>query len=330
SNFLQSIVLLDLLIALDELDFDDLVNDLQTHLLKHGTQWIRDNFVAFYRASFQHQTFTKLIDFMNKVIQHEPELLLNSECFNELDESELLSILKREDFYVQDETELWKLIITWCCAQQKKILSKDPSKWSEEEINSMKSTLKDIIPEIRFLQCHHINFIRKSMLLNHKQVREIYKKTYSKKYFLKSYPANNPYTMTFLEPTQREVLGTDPTLTAFRISDSDYIIGGYNPFKSKYSSISYEPSFKAKAEYGFMFKIDCSGKIEFVSIKRALDFNLKYNEIKPLNIFDFTFQGNNRIYYKQNFYYGLLENNYYDIEGLEIFKVIEKSLNSTF
>ncbi|RIB29815.1 hypothetical protein C2G38_2027364 [Gigaspora rosea] len=98
------------LIAFDELNFDYLVNDLQKHLFKK-----------------------------DDIIKNDPKILLKSQDFTELEEFELLPILKRDDFSVKGETKVWDRIIQWGCAQQNPTLSTDPSKWPKENIGSMRS-----------------------------------------------------------------------------------------------------------------------------------------------------------------------------------------------
>ncbi|KAF0538225.1 kelch-like protein 17 [Gigaspora margarita] len=166
--------------------------------------------------------------------------------------------------------------------------------------------------------------ISKSRLLRYEHIREIKKEIYSKKY-TRSFPTKDPYVIDLLQPIQYGAPPcVDPTITVFRITELDLIIGGYNPFKTKYSKILYPPSFKMKAEYSFMFKID-NKKIEFISTLGTQDFDLDYNNITPLNIFDFKFHNVREISYKQHFYRKLLDGNTnnYNIEGLQVFKVIQ-------
>ncbi|CAG8644696.1 17668_t:CDS:1 [Dentiscutata erythropus] len=139
----------------------------------------------------------------------------------------------------------------------------------------------------------------------------------------KSFPNEDQFKLILLEPTKYETNCEVPTVIVFRIVELNLIIGGYNPFKLKYSSM-HSPSLKAKMEYSFMFKIDNDKKIKFVSILGTKYFNLKYNYIRPLNIFDFTFHHNYKnISYKQHFYPKILDGSYYNVEGLEVFKVVE-------
>ncbi|RIB25967.1 hypothetical protein C2G38_368105 [Gigaspora rosea] len=363
-------ILIELLIAFDELNIaiDYVMDDIQEYLLRVGFQWIRENFVYVYKIGLQHDRFKKLNAHIDDIIQYEPEVLLESQDFIELEESELLPILKRDDFSVKDEAQIWDRIIQWGCAKQNPTLSTDPSKWSEENIESMRSTLKNFIPLVRFftlnsdkfhkhvrpyekilgdvyeqvLQYHLVKVwkpkgieilprrnIVYSKLLRHNHVKEIKKQIYLKNY-IRSYPTKDPYDLVLLEPYQYESLCLCPTITVFRIPELDLIIGGYNPFQTKHYKILYPPSLKLKAESSFMFRI-IGKKIEFISALGTRDFDLKSHYITPLNIFDFKFHGINRkISYRQHFYHSLLNyshsiyKNSYDIEGLQVFEVIEK------
>src|ERR1051325_3211073 len=69
---------LELLEACDELNFNELVEDLQNHLLTEYKEWIQQNLIYFYKISSKHKEFKLLQDYCNKLIDNNPESLLNS------------------------------------------------------------------------------------------------------------------------------------------------------------------------------------------------------------------------------------------------------------
>ncbi|CAG8676975.1 4301_t:CDS:2 [Gigaspora margarita] len=197
--------------------------------------------------------------------------------------------------------------------------------WVKKKDGIINFEKPNILPEIFELIIRYIyTGIIQYDILQADHIREIKKEIYSKKY-TRSFPTKDPYVIDLLQPIQYGAPPcVNPTITVFRITELDLIIGGYNPFKTKYSKILYPPSFKMKAEYSFMFKI-ANKKIEFISTLGTQDFDLDYNNITPLNIFDFKFHNVREISYKQHFYRKLLDGNTnnYNIEGLQVFKVIQ-------
>src|SRR6185369_11644061 len=65
--------ILALLEACDELDFDELIKDLQNHLLIEHKEWIQQNLIYFYKISSKHETFNLLQGYCNELIDDNPE-----------------------------------------------------------------------------------------------------------------------------------------------------------------------------------------------------------------------------------------------------------------
>ena len=69
-NNLDSSEILELLEACDELNFNELIEDLQNHLLDQHKEWIQQNLIYFYKFSSKHQTFNLLQGYCNVIIQN--------------------------------------------------------------------------------------------------------------------------------------------------------------------------------------------------------------------------------------------------------------------
>src|SRR6266511_3692318 len=101
-NNVDAIEILELLEACDELNFNELVEDLQNHLLIDHKEWIKQNLIYFYKISSKHQTFHLLQGYSNELIDDNPELLLNSGDMISIEKSILITILKKDDLELDE------------------------------------------------------------------------------------------------------------------------------------------------------------------------------------------------------------------------------------
>src|SRR5436305_13422905 len=95
-NNLDASEILELLEACDELKFNELVGDLQNHLLTEHKKWIQKNLIYFYKISSKHQIFNLLQGYCNELIDDNPESLLNSSDMVSIEKSMLIAILKKD------------------------------------------------------------------------------------------------------------------------------------------------------------------------------------------------------------------------------------------
>src|SRR6266480_2797469 len=112
---LDSGEILYLLEACDELNFNELIEDLQKNLLENN-EWIHRNLSRFYKISSQHQSFDLLQGYCIKLIDDNPELLLNSDIILYVDKSVLTIVLKK-DYLELDEIDIWNCVIQWGIGQ---------------------------------------------------------------------------------------------------------------------------------------------------------------------------------------------------------------------
>src|SRR5439155_24122165 len=130
-NNLDAGEILELLEACDELNFNELVEDLQNHLLIEHKEWIQQNLIYFYKFSSKHQTFNLLQGYCNELIYDKPEILLNSGDMVSIEKTMLITILKK-DILELDEINIWDCVIQWGIGQNEE-LRKDISGWNEED-----------------------------------------------------------------------------------------------------------------------------------------------------------------------------------------------------
>ncbi|RGB26483.1 hypothetical protein C1646_820363 [Rhizophagus diaphanus] len=78
---LQGSDVLNLLIAVDELNIQSLITYIQEYLIVHQTDFLHQNPTEILETVYQHKTFTGLWNFCLKIICKEPKILFNSDNF---------------------------------------------------------------------------------------------------------------------------------------------------------------------------------------------------------------------------------------------------------
>ncbi|RHZ48347.1 hypothetical protein Glove_552g12 [Diversispora epigaea] len=132
----------------NELELKELSRKLETYLIKSKASWLRTHFSLVYRSIFDSNEFKGLKKFYNDIIVKYPNLIFESEDFTSLQETALISILKRDDLQIE-EIKIWDYLIKWGIAQNP-TLSADSKEWSNENFETLKITLHQCLPLIRY------------------------------------------------------------------------------------------------------------------------------------------------------------------------------------
>ncbi len=135
------------------MDFNELIDDLQNHLIQKENEWIQQNLFYLHKTSLKHQSFSLLQDYCDKII-------LKSDDIKLIEKSMFMSILKRDDLRLE-EIDVWNCIIKWGIGQSEEKLNKDISNWNKDDFINLKNILDDIIPLIRFNQISSNDFFEK-------------------------------------------------------------------------------------------------------------------------------------------------------------------------
>jgi len=98
-NNLDASEILEVLEACDELILNELVEDLQNHLLVEHKEWIQQNLIYLYKISSKHQSFGLLQGYCNELIDDNPESLLNSGDMASIEKSMLITFLIKERYF---------------------------------------------------------------------------------------------------------------------------------------------------------------------------------------------------------------------------------------
>ncbi|RGB27482.1 hypothetical protein C1646_769046 [Rhizophagus diaphanus] len=140
--------IIKILIASNELNLQELVTHLQLFLIENKKDWMEQNFNLIYRTCFENNSFMELQNFCTELISKEPEKIFNSIDFISLQENCLISLIQHDNFQISD-IQVWEHVLKWGIAQNSE-LSSELSTYSINDFDTLKNTLQQIIPLIKF------------------------------------------------------------------------------------------------------------------------------------------------------------------------------------
>ncbi|RIB08503.1 hypothetical protein C2G38_2211486 [Gigaspora rosea] len=140
----------DLVQAADEPLLGELVESLETHLIENNAHWLRSHFANIYKTCTQNNRFKELQKWCDNILVKYPNLVFDSEDFTSLKEHALISLIKRDDLQME-EIKIWNHVIEWGIAQNSTLPS-DIENWSYENFITLKTTLQNCLPLIRYFQ----------------------------------------------------------------------------------------------------------------------------------------------------------------------------------
>ncbi|RHZ77482.1 hypothetical protein Glove_177g131 [Diversispora epigaea] len=149
----------DLMLVADEFEFEELSNKLETLLIETKGSWLRTHFSLIYHFIFSRTNFKKLENFCNDIVVKYPNLIFDTDDFTSLEESALVSLLKRNDLQME-EIKIWDYIIKWGIAQTS-TLPTNLDDWTKENFLALKTTLQQCLPHIRYFHLSSIEVLDK-------------------------------------------------------------------------------------------------------------------------------------------------------------------------
>ncbi|CAG8615538.1 4157_t:CDS:2 [Acaulospora morrowiae] len=155
----KEVDLLKLLVASDELLLYELHDHIQEFLLRNKSDWLQRNFAQVQRTVFQLESAKGLQAFCLVTICEEPQIIFKAKDFTLLEKEVLASILERSDLEIE-EVVIWDHLLEWGIAQNSH-LTIDINKWSPEDFATLRETLEDLLPSIRFFQMTSTEFYNK-------------------------------------------------------------------------------------------------------------------------------------------------------------------------
>ncbi|RHZ73587.1 hypothetical protein Glove_230g162 [Diversispora epigaea] len=148
----------DFMVVANELEFEELSEKLENHLIESKASWLRTHFTFVYHSIFKHK-FKNLEKFCNDIVVKHPSIIFESSEFTSLHESVLTSILKRDDLQMK-ESEVWDYLIKWGTAQNPTLPAK-LEEWSDENMMTLKATLQKCLPLIRYFHIPNSDVVYK-------------------------------------------------------------------------------------------------------------------------------------------------------------------------
>ncbi|GBC02118.1 hypothetical protein RclHR1_04460008 [Rhizophagus clarus] len=150
---------LNILVAADELLLQDLVDYIQEYLINNKSIWMKQHFELIHRTSFQSNYLLELQQFCTNFMVQFPKKTFKSLDFNMISEKSLVSLIKRDDLQMK-EIEIWEHVLKWGLAQNSNLVE-DPDTWLDDGLKSMKITLQNCLPSIRFYNLSSKEFLHK-------------------------------------------------------------------------------------------------------------------------------------------------------------------------
>ncbi|CAG8481420.1 4967_t:CDS:2 [Acaulospora colombiana] len=153
-------LIFDLMLSADELEFKELSEKLETLFIEEKSHWLLTSFFLVYKSVFNKvDRFKRLENFCIDIIVKYPNIMFDSSEFIFINESALVSLLKRNDLEIE-EIKIWDKVIEWGVAQNPGLPSK-LEEWTEVNFMSLKITLQRCLPYIRYFQLSTDDVARK-------------------------------------------------------------------------------------------------------------------------------------------------------------------------
>jgi hypothetical protein len=134
--------------AASELSLQELIIYIQSFLIKYKANWMEQNFNLVYQTSFENDSFLELQKYCAGLTSKNPDKILKSIDLSSVPEKLLISLIQSDNLQMS-EIQVWKNVLNWGLAQNPE-LSSDLSNYSKDDFNSLKNTLKQCIPFVRF------------------------------------------------------------------------------------------------------------------------------------------------------------------------------------
>ncbi|RHZ76262.1 hypothetical protein Glove_199g39 [Diversispora epigaea] len=236
----------DLMLVANEFELEELTGKLETILIDTKASWLKTHFSLVYRTIFDRQNFKKLENYCNDIIVKYPNLVFDSSDFTSLQESALVSLLKRDDLQMK-EVEIWDYVINTEIFDKIRPYKKIIDKQLWEDINqyflASDRPVKSIILPARSLLVTELpprtNEPKEhfSTIISEDHVAEI--SAWIDRKVTNYLTTNNPYKFELILRGTRDEFnpqkfwdichGHASTVVVVKVNGTDEIIGGYNP-----------------------------------------------------------------------------------------------------
>jgi hypothetical protein len=104
--------------------------------------------IWYIKQSVENNSFLELQEYCTNLISDEPDKIFKSLNLSSIPEKLLISIIQNDNLQMS-EVQVWENVLKWGLDQNPE-LSSDPTNFSVDDFNTLKNTLQQIIPFIRF------------------------------------------------------------------------------------------------------------------------------------------------------------------------------------
>ena len=100
-----------ILVAANELGFQELVIYLQSFLLENKRNWVVQNFNLIYKTSFENDSFLELQRYCTEISIRYPDKIFQSSNFSSIPEKLLVSVIQNDNLQMS-EIQVWEHVLT--------------------------------------------------------------------------------------------------------------------------------------------------------------------------------------------------------------------------
>ncbi len=165
--------IIKILVAASELNLKELITYIQSFLIKNKVNWMEQNFYLIYQTSFENDSFLDLQKYCTDLMSKEPDKLFNSPNLSLIPEKLLISIIQNDNLQMS-EIQIWDHVLKWGLAQNPQLPS-DVTNYSKDDFNTLKNTLQQCVPFIRFYDLSSKEFTDKVLPYKRVLPKELYK-----------------------------------------------------------------------------------------------------------------------------------------------------------
>ncbi|GET03456.1 carbohydrate-binding module family 13 protein [Rhizophagus clarus] len=152
--------IIELLVTANELNLQELITYIQSFLIENRADCIEQNLDLIYRTCFENDSFLDLQKYCKDLISNEPDKLFGSPNFTLIPEKLLISVIQHNNLQMS-EIQVWEHVLKWGIAQNSGKLPSNIEDYSKEDFSTLKSTLQQCIPHIRFYNLTSKEFAEK-------------------------------------------------------------------------------------------------------------------------------------------------------------------------
>jgi hypothetical protein len=266
-------VIIKILVVANKLGLKELTSHLESFLIENKGNWMEHNFNSIYQMSFEeHDSFLQLQKYCTDVISKEPIKIFNSPNFSSIPEKLLVSLIQNENVQMS-EVQIWEHVVKWGLAQNPELPS-NIKEFTKDNNKTLKNTLQQIIPLIKFHKLNSKEFLKKVKPYRKILPKDLYDDLLD--YFLDS---DNDTTEKSGPSTVKEIseINIDSKIITFQQAELiSKLINKLDNLKTSYKfKLLYQGSHDALAGFDAFKKFheDCDHKSRTVTVIKAKNSN---------------------------------------------------------